>query len=126
LAACPDGWAMANGANGTIDLRGEFIRAWDAGRGLDSGRALGTVQGDAIRNITGKLGYVTGGWFLWPNHGIETSGAFQNDGVRGLLNTVPNDNTPVFSASFDASRSVPTASENRPHNIALIACEKVD
>ncbi|MEZ3501830.1 phage tail protein, partial [Pantoea sp. KPR_PJ] len=26
------------------DLRGEFIRGWDDGRGVDSGRALGTAQ----------------------------------------------------------------------------------
>ena len=28
------------------DLRGEFIRGWDDGRGLDSGRTLGSTQAD--------------------------------------------------------------------------------
>lgn len=29
------------------DLRGEFVRGWDHGRGADAGRSLGTSQGDA-------------------------------------------------------------------------------
>ena len=77
----PSGWLKANGAAvsrttydalfaaiGTIfgagdgrttfnlpDLRGEFLRGLDDGRNIDGGRRLGTAQGDAIRNITGKL-----------------------------------------------------------------------
>ncbi|MBH1699622.1 tail fiber protein, partial [Stenotrophomonas maltophilia] len=31
------------------DLRGEFIRGWDDGRGVDPGRALGSLQQDEIR-----------------------------------------------------------------------------
>ncbi|WP_445493731.1 phage tail protein [Photorhabdus sp. SF281] len=42
--------------NGRLpDLRGEFIRGWDDGRGVDSGREILTHQGDAIRNITGSV-----------------------------------------------------------------------
>ena len=37
------------------DLRGEFMRGWDDGRGIDHGRVLGSAQGDAIRNITGSI-----------------------------------------------------------------------
>src|SRR5690606_21294050 len=37
------------------DLRGEFVRGWDNGRGVDSGRDFGTDQGDAIRNITATI-----------------------------------------------------------------------
>jgi phage-related tail fiber protein len=32
------------------DLRGEFIRGWDDGRGIDAGRAIGTAQGHAMQN----------------------------------------------------------------------------
>ncbi|MEQ9888130.1 phage tail protein [Pectobacterium zantedeschiae] len=32
------------------DLRGEFVRGWDDGRGVDAGRALLSAQGDAIRS----------------------------------------------------------------------------
>jgi|GEM_PF-4975440 len=31
------------------DLRGEFIRGWDNGRGVDVGRELGSVQGDEFK-----------------------------------------------------------------------------
>lgn len=34
------------------DLRGEFIRGWDDGRGIDVERALGTLQLDAVENHT--------------------------------------------------------------------------
>lgn len=30
------------------DLRGEFIRGWDNGRGIDSGRSLGSFQSDSF------------------------------------------------------------------------------
>ena len=38
------------------EARGEFPRIWDDGRGVDSGRALLSAQGDAIQNITGTFG----------------------------------------------------------------------
>ncbi|ESM13423.1 phage tail protein [Enterobacter hormaechei] len=68
-ATPPTGWLKCNGAAFTAsqypklalaypalrlpDLRGEFIRGWDDGRGVDSGRTLVSAQGDAIRNISG-------------------------------------------------------------------------
>ena len=42
------------------ESRGEFLRIWDDGRGVDSGRALLSAQGDAIRNITGAVNEVKG------------------------------------------------------------------
>ncbi|EKM4579443.1 tail fiber protein, partial [Escherichia coli] len=71
LATPPTGWMKCNGSsfNKTLlpalaavypsgvlpDLRGEFIRGWDDGRGVDVGRALMSAQGDAIRNISGTV-----------------------------------------------------------------------
>ncbi|WP_171931718.1 phage tail protein, partial [Escherichia coli] len=62
----PQGWLKYNGAPfdkniypklGAVypagvlpDLRGEFIRGWDDGRGVDAGRIILAQQGDAIRN----------------------------------------------------------------------------
>jgi microcystin-dependent protein len=34
------------------DLRGEFIRGWDDGRGVDSGRAFGSFQADELKAHT--------------------------------------------------------------------------
>ncbi|UJR56218.1 phage tail protein [Dickeya zeae] len=95
------------------DLRGEFIRGWDDGRGVDAGRVIMSSQGDAIRNISGFIN----GTFLR----LDTyQGAFFDNGNRN--SSVPtsyqagNTNDDI---AFDASRVVPTASENRPRNIAF-------
>lgn len=37
------------------DMRGNAIRAWDDGRGIDAGRALLSEQLDALQNITGNF-----------------------------------------------------------------------
>ncbi|MGI3296214.1 phage tail protein [Neisseria sp. SLRRB23] len=108
------------------DLRGEFIRGWDDGRGIDSRRALGSAQSDAIRNITGKLDSGQNQAEQFFDH-IEPTGAF---GVEKSWkrwtpdNSGGGDNLPS-ALTFDASRVVPTAAENRPRNIALLACIKI-
>ena len=103
------------------DLRGEFARFWDDGRGVDSGRGLGTWQGDAIRNITAQM-------YLYGQDGVSSQGAFgfRKHGERGLV-WERNDNNAGVVMDFwlDASKVVPTAHENRPRNIALLACIKI-
>lgn len=103
------------------DLRGEFPRFWDDGRGVDAGRVLGSWQGDAIRNIAGNAATYTQD-DIRPNgvlgisnkatRGIVWENNWQNFGIQAQLD-------------FDASRVVPTANENRPRNIALLACIKI-
>ena len=92
------------------DLRGEFIRGFDNGRGIDSGRSILSWQQDAIRNITGtyqsyfntQANAKTGAFY---DAGSTRGGSGGNEGYKCL--------------GFDASRVVPTASENRPRNIAF-------
>ncbi|WP_323133755.1 phage tail-collar fiber domain-containing protein [Klebsiella aerogenes] len=128
LTSAPLGWLICNGAtfdtamypylaaaypSGKLpDLRGEFIRGWDAGRGVDAGRAILSAQGDAIRNITGVINTL----------GAE-GGAFYDKSVPAKTSWVHwgGENTfhDVHTYGFDASRVVPTASENRPRNIAF-------
>ena len=40
------------------DLRGEFIRGWDNGRGVDAGRGMLSVQSDEIKSHNHKFKYV--------------------------------------------------------------------
>jgi hypothetical protein len=103
----------ADGETFTVyDLRGEFPRYWDAGRGVDSGRAFGSAQEDAIRNITGVL---------------ELVYTLDNRGGTGAFSLRASGNSPIGgtgsrydrSIGFDASRVVPTASENLVKNTAL-------
>ena len=100
------------------ELRGEFIRVWDDGRGVDSGRALLSAQGDAIRDISGKLlGLMTTAgsqsaadeWVTGPFKAVH-------ENSFGQLATSPGNR---YDVSFSAARVVPTAEENRPRNIAF-------
>ena len=127
-ATPPDGWLKCNGAafdkakypklavaypSGSLpDLRGEFLRGWDDGRGVDAGRALLSTQGFAMQNIKGSL---VDNRF---NQNQAASGPFT------LATGGPADgsSTGVGFASridFDASRVVNTAQETRPRNIAF-------
>ena len=56
------------------DLRGEFIRGFDNGRGVDSGRSIGTLQ--TADNRSHSHGYT--------NTGITVSGANHNHQIRKL------------------------------------------
>ena len=96
------------------DLRSEFIRGADDGRGVDTGRALLSSQGDAIRNITGK--------FLGYDYGADSKsswgGAFTYISTAGNTASAGTGGGEV-NTTFDASLVVPTASENRPRNVAF-------
>ena len=82
---------------------------------------LGSWQSDAIRNITAQM-------YLYGQDGSSSQGAFgfRKQGERGLVWS-RNDNNAGVVMDFwlDASKVVPTAQENRPRNIALLACIKI-
>ena len=111
------------------DLRAEFVRGWDDGRGIDSGRAFGSAQSDAIRNIKGSIEALYSGYRYTLY--TKADGAFGtefDDGVSATFSSSNGDsdhNNRKKRVVFDASRSVPTADENRPRNIALLACIKI-
>ncbi|EIU2442570.1 tail fiber protein, partial [Salmonella enterica] len=130
-ATPPTGWLKCNGAafssekypnlakvyptNKLPDLRGEFIRGWDDGRGIDSGRNLLSAQNDAIQNIVGSFGRTQ----LFRD--VLSSGPFSQHGQvlsTGLKETEIIEGYGAYNWTFDASRSVRTASETRARNIA--------
>lgn len=99
------------------DARAEFPRYADDGRGIDVGRLIGSKQGDAIRNITGDAPGGSGARVPASSY----TGAFSlSDKPAGRIST--GENWGLLTATFDASRVVPTANENRPRNIAWLAC----
>ncbi|MEQ9902583.1 phage tail protein [Pectobacterium aroidearum] len=138
-AVAPTGWLKCNGQqfdtaqfpvlasrypSGFLpDLRGEFVRGWDDGRGADAGRALLSAQSDAIRNITGSMFYgydADGGAVTGYDSGALRYGTvIANDSQRGYTWGQDAGAAHWYSTTFDASRVVPTASENRPRNIAF-------
>ncbi|WP_431612827.1 tail fiber protein, partial [Enterobacter chengduensis] len=96
------------------DARGEFIRVWDDGRGVDSGRALLSAQSDAQQAITGQ--------FLDATMGANASaaGVFQMTQLaQSGLSTGQSGSFNQKNVYFDTSKVVRTAAENRPRNIAF-------
>ncbi|WP_239352821.1 phage tail protein [Snodgrassella communis] len=143
----PTGWLKANGAAvsrtaypglfavlGTLygagdgsttfnlpDLRGEFIRSYDDRRGVDPGRWIGNWQGDAIRNITGRINVVRRG----GEESMVQEGALYHSSYSNVMVKIGENDNWGAVIGFDAGRAVPTANENRPRNIVLLACIKI-
>ena len=59
------------------DLRGEFLRGWDNGRGLDAGRGISTTQTDALQNITGAYS---------SSNGVQIAGTATTTGAFSQSN----------------------------------------
>ena len=101
------------------DLRGEFLRAYDEGRGVDDGRQLGSRQSDTVQRMTGEIGDIT---FVGKDY---SDGVFSRENVStAKIGTV----TPLtlnFKVKFDNAAVARTSAETRPRNIALLACIKI-
>ena len=93
--------------NSVPKVADRFLR--NAGNGL----SVGQTQEDAIRNITGKFGPVDGA----DRH----TGAFRQEESFGYGATLERSR---WWVSFDASRVVPVANENRPKSLILKLCIK--
>lgn len=149
----PDGWLKADGqavsriaykdlfaAIGTLygqgdgvktfnlpDMRGEFIRGADDGRGVDKGRAVGTFQDHAIQSHNHYLPTGTGVSdsslkpYAIPDE-VFSKTTVNNGAASGTENTTyPNAdyNSPNLVGNVGTF-----SSETRPRNIALLACIK--
>ncbi|HAK9750512.1 TPA: tail fiber protein [Escherichia coli] len=129
-ATPPTGWIKCNGAPFSAaqypelakvypalklpDLRGEFIRGWDDGRGVDSGRVVLTGQSQSVQQHTHDLAM-----------------AYSSDSAyKDMLGTTPDSdmipikymiNTTTFNGSggvyLKANDS--TGAETRPRNLAF-------
>ena len=127
-STAPTGWLKANGAAvsrtaysalfaaiGTTygggdgfntfnlpDLRGEFLRGWDDGRGADPGRVFGSFQADMIEAHTHTL----------PSDSLDNTGnGYVGDSAGGGI-------------ARTANTGSTGGTETRPRNVALLACIK--
>lgn len=86
------------------DLRGEFLRGWDNGRGVDAGRVLGSSQLDLIKEHSHPLPIGAGGSESLPYKlTVDTLG---NDSYTGAVSSLVG------------------GVETRPRNVAVLYCIK--
>jgi phage-related tail fiber protein len=106
------------------DLRGEFLRGWDDGRAVDTGRAFGTAQLDQMQRITGQararrasdaIGGQQGALF---DAGVVSNARVASGTANGQLIGFDS------SLSPNARTSATTDGETRSRNVALLACIK--
>ena len=88
------------------DLRGEFVRGWDDGRGVDTGRSLGSTQNHALQSHTHTFPVYRAGNFTAPE----------------LFASADSKTTSTFIGNIVVSAA--GGAETRPRNVALLACIK--
>lgn len=96
------------------DVRGEFLRAWDDGRGVDASRGIGSFQMDSVQK---------------HNHYLPTSsGSYDNPGpaisdnvwtTHTDVNAAPTNGT-VATTYWDYGTAGRFSVETRPRNVALL------
>jgi phage-related tail fiber protein len=131
-------WGTGNGSTtfNVPDMRGEFARGWDNGRGIDSGRSFASAQGAAMVNHThsgttsamsanashqhgARFGYAVG----WSGGGpilnaLQPTNNSTNDTGNGTLQQNINHTHTLTTGN----PSTGGGTETRPRNIALLAC----
>jgi len=134
LAAIPASFLICNGAGfsgityplletalgGTTlpETRGEFIRGADQGRGVDSGRVIGSSQTDLVRGHKHETSVVGTSKIVktWT-HGTGTSMSTANEGGAGSSSGAVRLTGPVTSLD---------STETRPVNIAFVYAIKAE
>lgn len=122
------------------DLRGEFVRGWDDGKGTDSGRSIRSSQTELFKEHTHTPSVsqsTTGAHnhaFKASNREGDTAGwdssekAFDGDADSAAYTQAADTNKIYDNGSHNHSVGVTIANtggaETRPRNIALLACIK--
>ncbi|EQB6451669.1 phage tail protein [Salmonella enterica subsp. enterica serovar 4,[5],12:i:-] len=128
-ATPPTGWLKCNGAAFSSekhpnlakvyptlklpDLRGEFIRGWDDGRGVDAGRGILSIQG----GLTGSHYHNIRSWDAWDNTVLVPN----DRGGDSLLSTDNAVREGAINGKFSSQYRTESSggNETRPRNIAF-------
>jgi hypothetical protein len=140
MSAAPDGWLECNGGlvsrttyaalfsaiNTTYgvgdgsttftlpDFRGEFLRGWDNGRGVDASRSLGTFQDQDWKGF-------------WMTNTVQNGTGYAHNDVymgKSLLSYIGNLFCGAWATPSGAFGTKWDSSEIRPRNRAVMFCIK--
>jgi len=128
FAAIGTAWGVGNGSTtfNLPDLRGEFLRAWDDGRGVDLGRGFASPQSQQTQDHKHNMpmGFDGGAFYGWQDgsgNPIYGSTVPSNANITVLgANTAINTSLRVGFTAFMRDFT----GETRPRNISLLACIK--
>ncbi len=112
FAAIGTAWGGGDGFNtfNVPDLRGEFVRGWDDGKGIDSNRQFASAQQESVKSHYHGLQYIG-----WDNSGnVNGSSGYPMRISAGDDGSYNNYN---IDAAFGGG-------ETRPRNKALLYCIK--
>ena len=96
------------------DLRGEFIRGFDDGKGTDSGRGIRTSQSDEFKNHQHQFG---------SDDQVQSTGSYTSLGSFCYDDSSDTGGGGQRARTKDDSTNF-GGTETRPRNIALLACIK--
>ena len=105
------------------DLRGEFIRGWDNGRGIDSTRVFGSSQSESLSahkhiipgRYTQRNAQFVAKWLQNLNTFTAGLDRFTTGGDQSFANAIED---------FSLASNLAGGSETRPRNVALLPCIK--
>lgn len=112
------------------DLRGYFQRAWDDGKGIDTGRIFGSLQQDSYLNHSHTASSNSAGAHTHTmsvyNAGGVTSGAANtaSSPAVSFTGTVSVNSSGAHTHTITVDSSITGSAETRPKNIALLYCIK--
>jgi len=112
FAAIGTTWGSGDGSTtfNVPDLRGEFVRGWDNGRGVDSGRSFASSQAYAVESHQ----HAVPSNRYWVTNPIGSDGTIDASAIAS-----PNDRT-IGNEAVEAYGGT----ETRPRNIAMLYCIK--
>lgn len=135
FAAIGTTWGSGDGSTtfGLPDLRGEFVRGADQGRGIDSGRAIGVWQdwatgrpkttSPAHLNGNGSTGALVDSGYN-PLTGASSVGFVRASNTGQSVTTAGGDAVDAGS-QMDVFNACTGDAETRPRNVAMLFCIKV-
>ena len=132
-------YGSTSGSNFRVpDLRGEFVRGWDHGRGVDSERSIATSQGSQFAQHKHSAGTLNVANKSLTGTATDISETFQVGSTSGIFGKGANGTGPLTPSSadtsvtgtltinashdhtFTGSTGSRGGSESRPRNIAMM------